>query len=142
MAELTKVYLAGGFARKGKTDWRNKVYKAIPTYNVKFYDPYLKSGDKDRDILSIGMNYWGWDIFKIHQSDIVFCYFQKGNPGIGTFIELGYAGGLGKHIIVVMENGNGKEVIPDRYRNDTKWFADASFDNLKDGIKYLKTLIL
>jgi len=138
----SKIYLAGGFPTDGRADWRQKIYDSVGYAMglVDWFDPYYNYCT-DVAILKENKNYWGWDTLKIKQSDIVFAYFEKENPGIGSFIELGLAYGLGKHIIVVVEKGNGDEVILDKYRDDCNWFSDASFEKLEDGIEYLKTLL-
>jgi nucleoside 2-deoxyribosyltransferase len=135
---MKKIYLAGGFARKGEPDWRADLY--LP--NMEVFDPFKKErGDGiDAKIPPDNYSYWGWDVLKIKEADIVFVYLQPTNPGVGTFVELGLAHGLGKHIIVVMERGNGDEEIPDRYRESMRWFADAYYEDFKKGVQYLQTL--
>jgi nucleoside 2-deoxyribosyltransferase len=149
---MKKVYLAGGFAREGEVDWREIIHEAArPDHwrehlylpNIEIFDPFKKErGDAEvtAKIPPDNYSYWGWDVFKIKEADIVFVYLQPTNPGVGTFVELGLAHGLGKHIIVVMERGNGDEEIPDRYRESMRWFADAYYEDFNKGVQYLQTL--
>jgi nucleoside 2-deoxyribosyltransferase len=143
---MKKVYLAGGFAREGEIDWRDDIHRNFGNIfwseRVYFYDPFLKERDvKYKDLMIPNRNYWVWDKYAIKDSGIFFCYLQKANPGIGLYLELGYAYALGKTVILVIEEGNGSEAIPDRYREECMAFADATFYKLEDGIKFLESLL-
>jgi nucleoside 2-deoxyribosyltransferase len=143
---MKKVYLAGGFARKGKVDWREALYNTFGNVfwgnKVYFYDPFLKERDvRYKEVMLPDKNYWVWDKYAIKDSDIFFCYLQKTNPGIGLYLELGYAHALDKTIILVIEYGNGEEAIADRYRNECMSFADSTFYSLDSGIKFLESLL-
>lgn len=119
-----KVYLAGGFF-----DWREKV-KSIS--DMEFFDPKLKPNKHWSE-------YGTWDIHFIKNCDILFAYIDKGNPsGYGLALEIGYAKALNKTVIFVIEPGHEKE----RYFDFLKVCADVVYDNLNDGIEYLKSYIL
>jgi nucleoside 2-deoxyribosyltransferase len=127
---------------------RESIYKHFNGPNifwserVTFFDPFLKERDvRFKDVMIPDKNYWAWDKFAIQRSDIVFCYLQKTNPGIGLFLELGYAYALGKTVILVIEKGNGEEAIPDRYREECRAFASATFYSFKEGLTFLESLL-
>lgn len=122
---MQKVYLAGGM----RSGWQNKV-KEIK--GLEFYDPTPKESSVKMSIDQYGT----WDLHFVKQSDIVFVYIERTNPsGIGAAIESGYAKGLGKTVILVLEEGN--ETINDRYLAFFNKIADVSFNRLEEGIEYL-----
>jgi len=116
------VYLAGGF----ESDWRDMV--VITTKNgYEFFVPQYRPTWRWSE-------YGAWDIHFIKKCDILFAYLGKENPsGYGLSAEVGYAKGINKTIILVIEPGHPKSSYFDFLRN----FADVVFDNLEDGIKYL-----
>ena len=121
-----KIYLAGGM----KSNWQSRL-KEIDGFV--FYDP------KDKEMLKeLTLNEYGtWDLHYIRQSDIVFVYAERDNPsGIGLAVEAGYAKGLGKTVILVLEDDN--RFHEDRYMQFLKKAANITFTNLQDGINYLK----
>jgi len=146
----TKIYLAGGM----RTKWQKKVKDAIKNHlietfgdhssgivSVIFYDPCEKEGrDNPEGIATIKRSfdeYTTWDLHHVKMADIVFVYVERSNPGvIGSCCELSYAKGLGKTVILVLEEDH--ETIPDRYLNFMKKLSDVTFNNLEDGINYLK----
>jgi nucleoside 2-deoxyribosyltransferase len=123
---IQKVYLAGGF----NSDWREKVKELYtPFGNIEFFDPKSKP-DKHWS------EYATWDVHYIKQCDIVFAYMSKDNPSrYGLAAEMGYAKALNKTVIFILEQEHEKE----RYLHFLKKFADVVFNNLDDGIEYLKT---
>jgi len=65
---------------------------------------------------------------------MVFAYLEADNPsGAGLCCEVGYAMALGKTVILVNEKD-------DRYIKFVESLADAVFDNLEDGIKFLQRM--
>lgn len=138
-----KIYLAGGFYAD---NWQEKVKNAFSdaqkTFSVRFLDPKEKernlNGEKS-DLFKSSKTYTFWDKQAIWRSDIMFSYIDKGNPAIGTLVEIGLAKGFGKMVVLVVEPNH--EIHKDKYFDFPKEIADAHFDNLEDGINFLKTLI-
>ncbi len=128
-----KVYLAGGFYG----DWHEK---------VKQLDGFIFLDPKDKET-PIGVStekkpsvneYGVWDLHYVKQSDIIFAYVERSNPAcIGLAVEAGYAKGLGKTVILILEPNH--ETIKDRYLQFIGQVSDITFDNLEDGLNYLKT---
>lgn len=117
-----KVYLAGGF----NSDWRKRVTELD---NVEFYIPKSQPNKTWQE-------YFTWDIHYVKQCDIVFGYMEKTNPsGFGLSVELGYALGIGKTVILVLEEGHEK----DKYLQFLKGTASVVFNDLLEGIEFLKT---
>jgi hypothetical protein len=145
-----KVYLAGGL----HTNWQEKVKsvcsffdKPIPTSfgHLPIGEPYfdwLDPKEKEfKDGIRIGLpleQYTLYDLVSIKRSDILFLYMEKTNPGVGGLIEAGYAKGLGKTVITVLEKGNTS--ILDRYLDFVKGVSDITFETLEEGINYLYLL--
>lgn len=129
-----KVYLAGGM----RGGWQDIVVaKTIannPTAKTTFIDPRNKP-----DTLTLE-EYGTWDLTYVTNADIVFGYMERTNPsGIGMACELGYAFGIGKTVILVLEENN--ETQKDRYLNFMKKVSHVVYNNLDDGIKFLSTFI-
>ena len=119
---MQKVYLAGGM----HSAWRDGV-KGLT--NLQFFDPKLKP-NKDWS------EYGTWDVHFVKQCDICFVYLDISNPsGYGLAAEMGYACALNKTVIFVLEPGHEK----DKYFQFLKQFADVVYDNLQDGIDFLRT---
>lgn len=127
-----KVYLAGGF----KSDWANEVKKCSD--NFIWINPKEKEY-KNGDRIVMNVNEYGkWDLHYIKLSDIVFIYVERGNTScIGLSVEAGFAKGLGKTVILVLEPNH--ETIKDDYLTFLTQVADITFDNLESGIDYLKS---
>lgn len=122
-----KVYLAGGF----KSGWQQRV-KNKASEHV-YFDPSTKEA-KSKWGLSL---YGTWDLHHIKQCNIVFAYMERTNPsGIGLAVEVGYAHGLGKTVILVLENNN--KYHKDRYMQFLRKAADVVFDDLLLGIVFLQ----
>ena len=86
-----KIYLAGGM----RTDWQDAFIKRYPT--VEFVDPRSHG-------LVLAREYTFVDKLGIRQSDLVVCYFERGNPsGLGLAYEVGYADGLGIPVLLIDE---------------------------------------
>lgn len=120
-----RVYLAGGF----NSDWREKVKMCT---NIEFKDPKEKEVKKKHEWFEYGC----WDLHYIRHTDICFVYMEHNNPsGYGLSVEIGYAKALGKTVILVLEKGHEK----DQYLQFLKTVADVVYDNLEDGIDFLKS---
>ena len=126
------VYLAGGF----KSDWANKVKKCSENFNwINPKEKEYKNGE--RVIMNVN-EYGKWDLHYIKKSDIVFVYIEKENTScIGLCVEAGFAKGLGKTVILVIEPNH--ETIKDVYLSFVTQVSDITFDNLEDGVNYLKS---
>lgn len=138
---MEKVYLAGGF----RSGWQEKIKRDTQgrdAYgnvwpNFLFEDPFeVERGEFAEKKEWTAKEYTKLDLHMIRRSDIVFAYLEKDNPGLGTIAEIGYAIGIGKTVILVCEKS---EVHEDRYLDFTRELATITFDNLEDGITYLKT---
>ena len=120
------IYLAGGM----RTNWQERVKESV---NLKFYDPI----DKEPNRLLTLNEFGTWDLHYIKKCDIMFCYMEKTNPsGIGMAVEMGYAKGLGKTVILCLDEGN--ETIKDKYLQFMKKASDIVFTDFNDAINYLK----
>jgi nucleoside 2-deoxyribosyltransferase len=127
-----KVYLAGGF----KSDWANKVKKSSDFF--KWINPKEKEFSNGERIVMNVDEYGKWDLHFIKSCDIIFVYVERNNPScIGLCCEAGYAKGLGKTVITVLEKNH--ETIKDGYLSFITQVSDIVFDTLEDGIKYLKS---
>jgi len=110
---IPKVYLAGGF----HSGWQDKVMNECPGFE--YYDPRTH-------LLALPEHYKVWDLNHVKQSDIVFAVMDKDNPsGYGMVLEIGYAKGLGKMVIVVDEKSGSNEAFR-KYFAIVKETADAS----------------
>ena len=127
-----KVYLAGGF----RTEWASTVKHSSNNFN--WIDPKQKEFKNNERIIMNVDEYGKWDLHFIKQSDIVFVYIERTNTScIGLCCEAGYAKGLGKTVITVLEPKH--ETIKDNYLSFVTQVSDIVFDNLDDGIEYLKS---
>lgn len=128
---MNKVYLAGGY----KSNWQEKVKKID---GFIWFDPKEKERPKGK-IIPMTLNEYGtWDLHFISQSDIVFVYAERTNPScIGLSVEIGYAKGLGKTVILVLEPNH--ETMQDRYMQFLKKAASITFETLDEGIDYLQS---
>jgi len=122
------VYLAGGM----RSAWRDVVKSTV---QATFFDPKEKELSGEWDLPKIGT----WDFFKIKQSDVIFAYMEKTNPsGFGLATEIGYACGLGKTVILVLEENH--EIHKDRYLEFLKKAANITFSNFENGVDFLRSL--
>jgi nucleoside 2-deoxyribosyltransferase len=126
------VYLAGGF----KSNWANKVKESSKIF--KWINPKDKEYKNGERIVMDVNEYGKWDLHFIKQSDIVFVYVEKSNTScIGLCCEAGFAKGLGKTVIVVLEPNH--ETIKDSYLSFITQVADIVFQDLESGVNYLKS---
>lgn len=122
----TKVYLAGGF----HGDWQIQVKQHLIESFI-FFDP-------KEHRLEDKTQYTQWDLHHIAKSDILFGYMSKTNPsGYGLALEIGYARALNKMVILVDEK-SAVDVVFDKYFAIAHKASSVTFDNLQDGIDYLK----
>lgn len=127
-----KVYLAGGF----KSDWANEVKRQ--SNNIEFINPKEKEFKNGERVVMNVDEYGKWDLHFIKQSDILFVYVEKNNPScIGLCCEAGFAKGLGKTVITVLESNH--ETIKDNYLSFITQVSDIVFNDLKSGVEYLKS---
>ena len=126
------VYLAGGF----KSDWADKVKECSDNFNwVNPKEKEYKNGE--RVIMNVN-EYGSWDLHYIRKSDIVFVYVERSNTScIGLSVEAGFAKGLDKTVILVLEPSH--ETIKDEYLSFITQVASIVFEDLESGINYLKS---
>jgi nucleoside 2-deoxyribosyltransferase len=129
------IYLAGGF----KSDWANNVKeKCFHNKKLHWINPKEKEFKNGERIVMNVNEYGKWDLHFIKQSDIVFVYVEKSNTScIGLSVEAGFAKGLGKTVILVLEPNH--ETIKDAYLSFLTQVADIVFEDLESGINYLKS---
>lgn len=112
-----KVYLSGGL----DGDWQDKVKNGLS--NATCFDPReIESNDPEI--------YTFEELDEIYECDIVFAYLESDNPsGIGLALEIGYAKGYNKYVVLVNEKNSKKFDIVEAC-------ADKVFDDLSDAIQY------
>lgn len=126
------VYLAGGF----KSDWAIRVKECSD--NLLYINPKEKEYKRGERIVMDVNEYGRWDLHFIKQSDVVFVYVERSNPScIGLCCEAGYAKGLGKTVITILEPNH--ETIKDAYLSFITQVSDIVFEDLDSGIAYLKS---
>jgi nucleoside 2-deoxyribosyltransferase len=124
-----KVYLSGGF----RGDWQEVV-----KYKAKGFD-YIDP--KEKELGEFGRmltpkEYALWDLHFIKNCDILFAYVDVNNTScIGLSVEVGYAKGLGKTVITVLEKNH--KTIKDSYLEFVGHTSDIVFSTLDEGINYL-----
>lgn len=126
----TKVFLSGGMK---SVDWQNKVIKNIDSKDFIFFNPREHNLNDPKE-------YTSWDLFYVKKCDILFAYISSDNPsGFGLTLEVGYAKGLDKLIILIDE----KSINDQKFAANFKIVRESStmtFDNLEDGIEFLKKI--
>ena len=130
-----KVYLSGGF----KSNWSDEVINT--SRNFDWINPKNKEFNNDEN-LKMNVNEYGkWDLHFIKQCDILFVYVERTNPScIGLCCEAGYAKGLNKTVITVLEPNH--ETINDRYLSFITQVSDIVFEKFEDGVKYLNSFAI
>jgi len=141
---MMRVFLCGGF----HSGWQGTVKYVVSHQPTSFsgLNPCLDVGPQPVffiDPRDHGLDaeelYTPWNLYWVRQCEIVFVYIEKTNPACQNMaLEVGYAKALGKFIIVVDEKDNGDPVK--RYMGMTRQCADVLFDNLEEGIAYLRVL--
>jgi hypothetical protein len=102
--------------------------------------PRLQYHDPRSHGLSDPKAYTAWDLEAIRSSNIVFAYLEASNPsGYGLSLEVGYAAALGRHVILVDERSRTDQALG-RYFEIVRHTADVVFDELEEGIEYLRSL--
>jgi nucleoside 2-deoxyribosyltransferase len=130
-----KIYLAGGF----RSNWGETVKGA--TDKFEWIDPKQKEFKNGSRITMKVDEYGKWDLHFIRNCDIVFVYVEKTNPScIGLACEAGYAKGIGKTVIMVIEPNH--ESIKDSYLSFLTQVSDITFSTLDESIEYLKSFAL
>jgi len=127
---MKKVFLSGGT----HTDWQGQVIMAIHGI-AEFFDPRTISHVKDAEA------YTWRNLIEVRDSDIVFAYMEADNPsGLGLAVEVGYAVGLGKLVILVDDKS---ETDPqfERYFAIVRNAAHSVPPTLDEGIELLLTLV-
>jgi nucleoside 2-deoxyribosyltransferase len=120
-----KVYLAGGF----HSGWQDLV--KARTSNLRFFDPREYK-------LDAAELYTAWDLNAIRESDWVFAYLEKSNPGgYALALEIGFAKALGKKILLIDERSIESEMEARRFAM-LHICADACFDSLDAGIAFFR----
>jgi nucleoside 2-deoxyribosyltransferase len=127
-----KIYLAGGF----KSDWANEVKKCSDNFQwINPKDKEFKNGER----IVMNVNEYGkWDLHFIKQCDILFVYVERTNTScIGLCCEAGFAKGLGKTVITILEPNH--ETLKDAYLSFITQVSDIVFEDLESGVNYLKS---
>jgi len=128
---MQKVYLAGGF----RTNWQILAKKLN---GFIWLDPKEKERPNGEKIPMTLNEYGTWDLHFIKQSDIVFAYAERTNTScIGLAVEIGFAKGIGKTVILVLEPNH--ETIKDNYLQFLKKASSITFEKLEDGLNYLQS---
>lgn len=126
------IYLAGGF----KSDWANDIKKCSDKFQ--WINPKEKEFKNGERIIMDVNEYGRWDLHFIKQCDICFIYIERSNTScIGLSVEAGFAKGLGKTVILILEPNH--ETIKDCYLSFITQVADIVFEDLESGINYLKS---
>ncbi len=123
------MYLAGGF----RSDWQARISSAAPGFQYK---------DPSKHGLTDPVQYTEWDLRAIRESDLVFAYLEVSNPaGYALALEVGYAKGLGKPVILVDERSSADEQAG-RYLQMVRAAADATFNSFDEGLAYLQQFVV
>lgn len=115
------VYLAGGM----RGNWRDLVRQKVPI--AVYLDPCKHQ-------LTEPQHYTIWDLAAVDHCDVVLAYMESDNPsGIGMALEIGYARGKGKVVILADESSN-------RYMAIVRAASSLWFNTLDGAIEYLARL--
>ncbi len=126
MSQL-RVYLSGGF----HSGWQYTVIEAVDQHvEVEWYNPLTHGLTRPQD-------YTIWDLEHIRLCDVVFAYMEASSPcGLGVALEVGYARGMGKPVILV-DKKSGTDTAFFRYFALTKFTASQVVYDLDQGIEML-----
>lgn len=99
---MKRIYLSGGTVSGWQEYLINTLQSTLPRDSAEFYNPSaFKLGSLDRPELRI---FGPMDKLKIEECDILFGYLEATNPTpINVALEMGYAKGLGKLVILCNE---------------------------------------
>ena len=123
-----RIYLSGGM----RSGWQDRVKEAIGHWH-EFADPRDKGETPDWT----WREYGAWDFAHIQTCDLVFAYIEASNPsGYGLAVEIGYAHGLGKPVVLAMEQDHPQA----RYLSILQCAATVSCDNLEQAIDIVRRL--
>jgi hypothetical protein len=116
------VYLSGGF----RSGWQDYLIDSLP--EIRFIDPRNHS-------LQDEYEYSFCDLVSIDQCDVVLAYIEKGDwEPCGLLVEVGYAAGRNKKIILVDErNANHHGMV--------RGCADLKVDSLKKAARILAAIM-
>ncbi len=115
------------------TNWRQQLMSEIPSIN--YYDPAMHKLDQPSQ-------YTIWDMHFVKSSDLVFGYMDKSNPsGYGLAVEIGYAKGLGKTVILVDEKSDVDNEFSN-YFSIVRSISDMVVGSLDEGIALLKRFVI
>lgn len=120
------VYLAGGHY----SGWQDTVKKQVTGF--RYLDPRSHG-------ISDPASYTAWDLSAIAASQLVFAFLEDDNPGgFGLALEVGYAKGIGKRVILVDEKSLAAKTRGDRaYLEMVRAAADDTYETLEEGIARL-----
>lgn len=97
IAKVPVIYLAGGM----KGDWQDRIIMACK--GAIFIDP-RKSGQPEEN------DYTAWDLAAVERCDAILGLMEKSNPGgSGLAVEFGWGASIGRHLMLVEEEGYPQE---------------------------------
>jgi hypothetical protein len=125
--QTMKVYLAGGF----HSGWQDDVMLKLSDF--RFFDPRAHHLDN-------AQQYTEWDLGAIRQSDWIFAYLEKQNPGgYALALELGFARALSKKIVLVDEK-SADDRLAERHLAMLHACADVSVASVDEAVIFLRQL--
>jgi nucleoside 2-deoxyribosyltransferase len=125
--QMMKVYLAGGF----HSGWQDDVKLKLSDFC--FFDPRAHH-------LVDTQQYTEWDLGAIRQSDWIFAYLEKQNPGgYALALELGFARALSKKILLVDEK-SAEDRSAERRLAMLHVCADVSVASLEEAVIFFRQL--
>jgi len=98
------IFLAGSIEMGVAEDWQTRITKKLSKYNVNIFNPRRDDWDSswEQDPTPGTQFYeqveWEWDHIK--EADLVLFYFDVETKSPITLMELGYALGIGKDVLV------------------------------------------
>lgn len=124
--EKQSVYLSGSL---DTSNWQEKVEKQLQNKFI-FFNPITHNCHRPEE-------YTTWDLHFVKQCDIIFAYMEKDNPsGYGLTLEIGFALGLNKTVILIDEKSQNDKEFSSFFKIVTS-ASTIVFDDLEKGINYL-----
>lgn len=121
-----RVFLSGGMRN---SNWQQKVIDFLGKEKFTFFNPREHNLSKPEE-------YSLWDLKYVRECDILFAYLEKNNPsGIGLSLEVGYAHGLGKTIVLVNE-----KTLLDKRFNIVNEVSSIMFKEFDEAVKFIANL--
>jgi len=121
------VYLAGGM----KSGWQDKVIEACKHPRIQFLDPRSHGLTDEKD-------YTEWDLWAVKQSDYMFGYLEKDNPGgHGLMLEFGYGIGAFQTQIFVEDEDDPRT----RFFGMARHISTHTFVGFDKGLECLQQLL-